>query len=111
VFIVDGKSYAGVSDGSGGYSVTIWTTQADNGAHAYDVVATDRLGNAASAGGTFAVNNPADYLGVAINLAPLLIFFVPLAAFITGLLMLFWRRKKPAAAAKEESVRRLEEQL
>lgn len=96
VFIVDGKSYAGVGDGSGGYSVTIWTTQADNGVHSYQVIATDRLGNVAGASGTFSVNNPTDYLGAVVGASAFLIFLVLLAAFLVGLI-LYRRRRKPEA--------------
>ncbi len=95
VFIVDGKTYTAVSDGSGAYSVTIWTTTADNGAHSYEVVATDRAGNTAMSSGTFAVNNPADYYAGLVAFAPLGIFLVLVVALILGLLLLFRRRKKP----------------
>ncbi len=94
VFLVDGKTYAGVSDGSGGYSVTIVTGPADNGAHSYEVFATDRLGNTAMATGTFNVNNPTDYVAATLSMAPFLIFLVLLAALLLAI-VLIRRRKRP----------------
>ncbi len=47
------------------------TTQADNGAHSYEVIATDRAGNSAMTSGVFSVNNPADYYASFLAFAPL----------------------------------------
>ena len=91
VFVVDGKTYAAVADGSGGYAVTLWTTVADDGVHAYEVIATDRLGNTATQSAAFSVNNPVDAYGVILAFAPLGVFLVLLVALILGLLL--WRRR------------------
>ncbi len=100
-FIVDGTSYVGVNLGNGTYAVTIPTSAAQNGAHSYMVVAADRVGNAATKTGSFSVNTPPDYLGAAVNVAPLLIFLLFLVAFILALLMVARRRKDE----KRETVR------
>ena len=96
LFVVDGKTYTAIGDGQGGYSVTIWTTGADNGVHGYQVMATDSAGNTASSAATFAVNNPTDYGAAVLAFAPLGTFLALLVALILGLLLLR-RRKGPRA--------------
>jgi hypothetical protein len=87
MFVVDGKTFTAIADGQGGYSVTIWTTTADNGGHSYEVIATDRAGNTATSSGAFAVNNPTDYFAAVLAFSPLGIFALLLAALIVGLLI------------------------
>ncbi len=95
VFVVDGKTYTGVATATGTYAVTIWTTQADNGAHSYEVIATDHAGNSAMTSGVFSVNNPANYYASFLAFAPLGIFFVLLVALILGLMLLRRRGRRP----------------
>ena len=102
-FVIDGKTYAAVPDGHGGYSVTIWTTAADDGAHGYEAVAMDRAGNTAVSAGTFTVSTPTDYLGAFAAFAPVGTFLVLLVALVLGLILLARRRKKPAAAPGPET--------
>ncbi len=103
-FIVDGTSYVGVNLGNGTYGVTITTSAAQNGLHAYAVVAVDRVGNTATKTGSFSVNTPPDYLGAAVNVAPLLIFLLLVVAFVLALLMVD-RRRKGEKDEKKETVR------
>ena len=104
MFVVDGKTYTAVADGQGGYSVMISTTTADNGAHSYQVMATDRAGNTATSSGSFAVSNPTDYYAAVLAFSPFGIFVLVLAALIVALLI---RRRgkgsKPMPATLEPS--------
>lgn len=92
-FVVDGRTYAAVADGQNTYSVTIWTTSADNGAHSYMVVAKDRAGNTATSAGTFSVNTPMDVYGAILAFAPLGTFLVLLVGLILALVLLSRRRR------------------
>ena len=87
VFVVDGTTYIPVADGQGGYSLTIWTTAADDGMHSYQVVATDKAGNTATSSGEFLVNTPTDYYAAILAFAPLGILLFLVVALLIGLVM------------------------
>ncbi len=110
-FIVDGRTYAAVTDGRGGYSVTIWTTSSDDGVHSYEVMATDRAGNTGSSAGTFSVNTPMDVYGAFLAFAPLGTFLVLLVALVLGLLLLVRRRGGAEKREAKPALKKGEDEL